>query len=249
VPGLVEPMSVLALATPAEEALATPEVTVIVLAYRSTGPLDACLRSLKTHNAKASFEVLVVANGVTADVSEVIARHPWVRTVTSRSNRGFAGGCNLGARHALGQRLVFLNDDAVVEVGWLDGLLHVLDTQEEVGVVASLLCDRSGIVLEFGGRTWGTVPEALDRGATLRQAQVAGPRVVEYAAGCSLLIDRDLFNRLEGFDETFYPAYFEDLDLCRRVWAAGRSVIVTPSSLVTHVEAESTTSVLSRGHL
>ncbi len=112
------------------------------------------------------------------------------------------------------------------------------------GVVGSVLCDRAGFVLEFGGRTRGTSPEALDRGATLRQAEVAGARVVEYTPGCSLLIDRELFDRVDGFDESFYPAYFEDIDLCRRVWATGRSVVVTPASLVTHAEAESTSSIL-----
>ena len=243
-PGPDEPLSVLALAAPAAVDLETPEVSVIVLAYRTTGPLDACLRSLQTHATKASFEVLVVANGVTSAVSEVIARHPWARRVDSRSNRGFAGGCNLGARHARGRRLLFLNDDAVVEVGWLDGLLHVLDTQEGVGVVGSVLCDRAGMVLEFGGRITGTVPAALDRGAPVHQTHIAGPRLVEYTPGCSLLIDRELFDRVDGFDDSFYPAYFEDVDLCRRVWATGRSVVVTPASLVTHVEAESTTSIL-----
>jgi GT2 family glycosyltransferase len=250
VPGLDEPVSVLALGAPAAPpeppavAIETPEVSVIVLAYRSTGSLDACLRSLRTHVTKTSFEVLVVANGVTSDVAEVVAQHPWVRCVSSRSNRGFAGGCNLGARHARGRRLLFLNDDAIVEVGWLDGLLHVLDTHEGVGVVGSVLCDRAGSVLEFGGRTWGTTPEALDRGATLHQTKVAGARVVEYTPGCSLLIDRQLFDRVEGFDESFYPAYFEDIDLCRRVWATGHSVVVTPASVVTHVEAESTSPIL-----
>jgi hypothetical protein len=71
------------------------------------------------------------------------------------------------------------------------------------------------------------------------------PRLVGFASGCSLLVDRELFDALGGFDEGYYPAYYEDPDLCRRIWAAGRAVAVTPASRVTHRESSST-SLLQR---
>jgi GT2 family glycosyltransferase/glycosyltransferase involved in cell wall biosynthesis len=221
-----------------------PDASVIVLGYRSVEPLAACLESLRSHPSAASFEVIVVLNGAAPEVVEVVDAADDVRVVRSWANRGFAGGCNLGARHALGRHLVFLNDDALVEQGWLDGLVHVAATRPEVGVVGSLLLDAHGAILEFGGKLHGLQPEALERGRSRAQAERLGPRYVDYVSGCSLLIERALFESIGGFDEHFYPAYFEDADLCRRVWAEGRAVVVTPASPVTHLEGESSSPVL-----
>ncbi len=104
--------------------------------------------------------------------------------------------------------------------------------------------DGQGKILEFGGGMDHVIPSALKRGESQYQAELVGPQLVAYASGCSLLVERDLFESLGGFDELFYPAYFEDADLSRRIWEAGRVVAVTPSSVVQHDESHSTNTVL-----
>jgi len=218
--------------------------SVVILGYRSARTLERCLSALATHRSAHRFETIVVLNGATGDVGEVAERHSEVAVVRSVANRGFAGGCNLGASKASGRYLVFLNDDAVVTEGWLDGLVHLASTVPGSGAVSSLVLDQQGKILEFGGGMDHLVPSALERGRSQYRAELVGPQLVAYASGCSLLVDRDLYDSLGGFDERFYPAYFEDADLSRRIWDAGRVVAVTPSSIVQHVESHSTNSIL-----
>jgi GT2 family glycosyltransferase len=214
--------------------------SVIVLGYRSAAALERCLCALATHYTMHSFETIVVLNGSTGDVIDIAERHSEVAVVPSVANRGFAGGCNLGASRANGKYLIFLNDDAVVTEGWLDGLIHMARTIPRSGAVSSLVLDEQGEILEFGGGMDHLVPSALERGEYQYRAELVGPQLVAYASGCSLLVERDLFESLGGFDERFYPAYFEDADLCRRIWDTGRVVAVTPASIVQHRESHST---------
>ncbi|HUY65991.1 MAG TPA: glycosyltransferase [Acidimicrobiales bacterium] len=237
---------------PTSEMSASPEsgkwtaivASVVILGYRSAGALERCLNALAVHRSAHPFETIVVLNGSSGDVSEVAERHSEVTVVRSVANRGFAGGCNLGASRASGRYLVFLNDDAVVTEGWLDGLVHMASTVPLSGAVASLVMDQKDRILEFGGGMDHLVPSALERGKGRYRAELVGPQLVAYASGCSLLVERDLFDSLGGFDERFYPAYFEDADLSRRIWEAGRVVAVTPASVVQHIESHSTNWVL-----
>lgn len=217
-----------------------PDVSVIVLAHRKAQLLHRCLAELRSHRSSASFEVVVVANGVSNDVLRVLSDHPWIVRVDSRSNRGFAGGANLGAQRSRGSRLLFLNDDAMVTDGWLDALMHVLDTRPEVAAVGSLIIDRDGRVLEFGSTFDGWSPRALDRGRPLDELAHEGSRDVAYTSACSLLIRRAAFEHVGAFDEAYYPAYYEDADLALRLWEAGHVVTATPSSVVIHAESAST---------
>lgn len=219
------------------------QVTVVVLAHRQAAELHRCLSALRSHVARTPFDVVVVANGASAKVLETLANHDWVSTVHSESNRGFAGGANLGASRATGRWVAFLNDDAVVTDGWLDGLVGVLERDPSVGLVGSVIVDDGGSVLEFGSGLEGLAPHALDRGADLGTLGARVPRDVAFVSACSVVMSTELFERVGRFDEDFYPAYFEDVDLCLRIWEAGRRVVVTPASVVVHSESASTTRV------
>lgn len=222
----------------------SPEVSVIVLAHRNVTLLRRCLTELSHHRSTAEFEVIAVANGATPEVRRVLDEFEEIVPVVSRSNRGFAGGANLGVSRARGARLAFLNDDALVTEGWLDALMHVLDTRPSTGAVGSLVVDQRGRVLEFGSTFEGWSPASLDRGRHLDELRCAVPRDVDYVSACSLLVRREVFEQVGGFDESYYPAYFEDADLAFRIWSAGHAVSVTPASVVVHSESASTTSVI-----
>jgi O-antigen biosynthesis protein len=219
---------------------AIPDVSVVVLAHRNATLLDRCLTGLRVHRSTAAFEVIVVANGATTDVRRVVDAHSWVVAVVSRSNRGFAGGANLGASRARGRFLAFLNDDACVTAGWLDALMHVLDTQPTTAAVGGVVTDHQGQVLEFGSSLRNLSPVSLERGRHIDELAGEVPRDVPFASACSILVRRAAFELVGGFDEAYYPAYFEDVDLCLRLWQAGHTVSVTPASMIMHTESAST---------
>ncbi len=142
-----------------------------------------------------------------------------------------------GRRPRAGRHLVFLNNDTVVLPGWLDALVETIERDARAGAVGSLFLYPDGRIQEAGaviwsnGETfkygWGKSPE--DRRFTFA-------REVDYCSGASLLVRRELFERLGGFDRRYAPAYYEDTDLCMGVRSLGYKVVYQPASRLYHFE-------------
>ena len=146
------------------------------------------------------------------------------RVIANGENRGFVDACNQGAEAARGRHLVFLNNDTVVLPGWLDKLVATVERDARAGAVGSLFLYPDGRVQEAGAVVWsngGTFHYGWGRSAEDRRFAFA--REVDYCSGASLLIRRELFERLGGFDRRYAPAYYEDKDLA---WSVlGRKVL------------------------
>src|SRR5687767_1415044 len=97
------------------------QASILVVNYNGRALLPECLAALERQNLpRDQFEILVVDNGSTDDSVPFIRReYPAVRLIESEHNRGFAGGNNLGARHAAGEWLALINNDAVAGERWL----------------------------------------------------------------------------------------------------------------------------------
>lgn len=219
-----------------------PLVSVIMLAWRLTDELLEALGALALE-ADERVEVIVVLNGALPAVQEAVAREVHGATViTAPYNVGYGGGCNRGASVARGAHLVFLSDDTKVAVGWLDAMLTAVAEHPEAGLVASVLVEPDGTIQEAGSRMLsdGTTI-AYGAGRILAEVpEFLHDRPIDYGSGAALMIERDLFIALGGFDPAFYPAYYEDVDLAFRARAAGRPVILAANARVTHIGRAST---------
>lgn len=228
---------------PAPEA---PDVSVVVLAFRRVDVLERCLRALAEHRSAASFEVVVVANGASVPVRTFLDRHvEGGVAVRARVNLGFAGGCNHGVAASKGRHVVLLNDDAVVEPGFLDALVAAVERRPRIAVVGALVLfpdrsvqDAGGVIGEDG------MPAVVGRGSDERAAIATEPRQVDYVSGCAVLVRREAWDAVGGMDERFYPAYFEDVDLCLRLRSAGWETWFEPEAKVLHDESASSDLVL-----
>jgi GT2 family glycosyltransferase len=213
-------------------------IDVVVVNWNSGAHLRQCLESVDASNNGAVALVTVVDNAST-DGSAQDARTYAARTFDYRlhangQNRGFAAACNTGAALGNARFILFLNPDARL---FPDALRKLGEAALELstrgyGVLGIALRDRSGRV----GRTCSRQPRpshfwakmlALDRvsGGLLKSHVMtewphADSRDVEHVIGACYLIRRDLFESLGGFDERFF-LYLEDVDLSRRVLAAG----------------------------
>lgn len=218
-----------------------PVVAVIVLVTRDVTPLVRCLRSVrKSTPIEVQHEVIVVANGTDPARLHTIREREDVTLIHSPVNLGFASGCNLASRMARGARLVFLNDDVVVTPGWLESLGRAMDEDERTAVVGSrvLMADgrlqEAGCVLWSDGSTSG-VGRGDDPGGVAYQRR----RPVDYVSFCSAMVRRTAWDAAGGFDERYFPAYYEDVDLCLSLQARGWTVVYEPSSVVQHEEGGS----------
>jgi GT2 family glycosyltransferase/glycosyltransferase involved in cell wall biosynthesis len=217
-------------------------VSVVVITYRDAALLRDCLLSLQRSNADGiAFEVLVVVNGHqvqwAAGLPDLDGR---VRYLTAGSNLGFAGACNLAARHSAGEYLLLLNDDALVEPGWLSTLLRTADRHPEAAAVGSCMLDVNGRIFEAGSVMWndGTTL-GVGRGLPASSARWDFVRSVDYCSAASLLVRRSAWDAVGGMDTGYHPAYAEDVDICLRFADLGMTVLFEPRSRVVHRVSQS----------
>ena len=223
---------------------AEPRVSVFVLTQKDAGLLGGCLSSLAEHlPASIPTEVLVLCNGAAPDVVAFAQRQlTGARVFVSPVNLGFGGGNNKLAREARGELLLLLNDDAEVEPGWLEPLVQTLDEHPRAAAVGSRILFPDGRVQEAGSVLFDDASTApVGRGLPPGSGAWAFRRRVDYTSANSLLLRASAYDEVGGFDEDYYPAYYEDLDLALALRAAGWCWLYDGRSRIRHQESASTT--------
>jgi hypothetical protein len=208
--------------------------SVIIVNYNGLDDLKACLRSLEADSSRR-YDVILVDNASTDGSARYVRRnHPAIEVVENDGNLGFGHGSNLGARHARGAYIAFLNPDTVVEPGWLDALVVALEGHPRAGLATSkiLLRDDPERINTCGNRVHCT-GLTLCRGLGARREAFGTRTWVSAVSGAAFVVRRDLFESLGGFDESFF-LYMEDTDLSWRARLAGYGCLYVPDSVVHH---------------
>ncbi|GAA4611347.1 hypothetical protein GCM10023108_03260 [Saccharopolyspora hordei] len=225
-----------------------PLVSVIVPVHGKWPYTRQCLRFLGGHVVSVPFEVIVVDDASPDDSAEKLAACEGVRLVRTERNLGFIGACNLGAQHARGEHLFFLNNDAEVTESWLDVLMDTMRSDERIGLVGAKLVYPDGRLQEAGGIVWADgTGWNYGRGTDPGGAEFNVLRDVDYCSGAAILVRKDVFQQVGGFDTRYAPAYYEDTDLAFAVRAAGYRTVVQPKAVVVHHEGVSNGTDLSTG--
>ncbi len=221
---------------------AAPEISIIVLVTGGTERVQRCLASItEMAHGGPSAEVIVLANGTSEKALQPLAERDDIVLVRSAVNHGFGGGCNWAARFARGDRLVFLNDDATVTAGWLSALSRALDSDPRIGVAGSRILLRDGRLQEAGDVIWSDGSTShLGRGLASDDATLMHRRDVDYVSFASAMVRDAAWDDVGGFDERYFPAYYEDADLCLAARSRGWRVVCEPASVVVHDEGSST---------
>lgn len=215
------------------------EISIVILAWRRVDLLRTCLESLAGLSAAPPFEVQIVANGATPEVLDFLQTQvEGAQLTVLRENVGFGVACNIGAAASKAKYLVFLNDDVIVMPDWLTELHATAQTPGAVAA-ASLLLNVDGTVQEAGSRVCrGGITLPLGAQLTIAEASAQGyltVRPLDYGSAAALIVGRNDFLDVGGFDKRYCPAYFEDVDLCLRLRAKGGDVLLAPSSCLVHL--------------
>lgn len=212
----------------------SPAVSVVVVTYGSGATLARCLGALKTQSF-TDFETILVDNAAGDDAAVVAVKaDPGLRLIANDANLGFAAAVNQAARAATGRWLALLNPDAYADPAWLAELLAAADAWPQVRAFGSrqLLAEDPGRLDGLGDAM--SVSGFPFRGG-YRQTDPHRQEVGEVFSACggAMLVDRELFLALGGFDERLF-CYCEDVDFGYRMRLAGEPTVIVPSAVVLH---------------
>ncbi|MGH7589225.1 MAG: glycosyltransferase family 2 protein [Gemmatimonadota bacterium] len=214
--------------------------SIIVPAYARAGLTRQCLRTLLGQSHQVSWEVVVIDDGSPEDLSESLGLHDdRIRVLRREENGGFAKVCNEGAAATGGEFLVFLNNDTLPRDGWLDALVRRASEHPQAGILGSRLLYPDGTVQHAGVVICqDRYPRHVYAGFPGDHPAVLRPRPFQAVTAASMLVRREVFDALGGFD-TAYRNGLEDADLCLRAGELGHQVHYVPESVVVHLESAS----------
>jgi hypothetical protein len=224
------------------------DISIIIINTNEKHFLEPLLNSIKENVNSVAYEVIVVDNNSSDGSPEMIReRCEDVKLVEMDHNGGFSKSNNRGARIAQGKYLVILNPDTIVCKNALESMFEFLERENSVAVVGCKLLNPDGslqrscgifpnLKTEFYFRTFlnRIFPKSKLVGSYLLGSwDYSSTAEVDWVTGACLMIRKDLFDQLGGFDERLYM-YYEDVDLCYRVRELGWKIYFIPNSFIYH---------------
>lgn len=220
------------------------KIFVVILNFNGTNDLKSCLPTLKyLYSDKYHLETVILDNGSSTNelnkLSQLLKKYPKIKLLKNGKNIGFAKGNNIGIKYALDKNadyIVLLNNDTKIESNFIKrgvdfkaDIISPVVKFREFKDKPQFLYDLGGYVNWWTGRTSHI---NAYRDEYLKKVKEP-PLNVDYVAGCSMMIKRDVFEKIGLLDETYF-IYFEDVDFCVSAKKAGFSVLVDPASTIFH---------------
>jgi GT2 family glycosyltransferase len=219
------------------------KITIQIVNYNSREIIKECLGSIRVClNNTHDPEVLIINNdpdklsGLLKDIEFPFE----VRLVEVNENIGFGRAHNLGCKEARGELLLFLNPDTKMPEGSLVRMLDAMEADKRIGIVGPVLVNHKGHVAEESYGSKKTPLSIIKKKllVTGSGAEKGNIFEVDWVSGGAMLIRKELFDELGGFDEDFFM-YFEDVDLCLRAKKKGYKIVVNPLSRIFHQSGQS----------
>ena len=218
----------------------SPLVSIVIPTY---GRIDLVYRLLLSIHLQDSgifeYEVIVSedASELGCDVDEYVSG---ITLIKNPKNLGFLKNCNNAVSQAKGKFIVLLNNDTFVTPNWLQELLHPFEQNNKAGLVGGMLLYPNGDIQEAGGIVWNNgQPWNVAKGKDSYHCEYNYTREVDYISGAALCMKKQLWDELNGFDERYAPAYYEDTDFAFKVKSLGYKVLYTPLCKIVHDEGQS----------
>ena len=226
-----------------------PTLSIIVVSYNTRELLRACLDSVYRETRRTDFELIVVDNASSDQSVEMVRREfPKVKVFALQDNVGFARANNEGARAARGEYLLLLNPDTEVLDDAIDKLVGFARENPRYGLYGGATRFADGSQNPTSGwnmaTRWSLLSTAIGLSSLFRGSRLFNseslaswewdePRGVDIVTGCFMLLTRNLWDKLGGFDEQF-RMYAEDADLCLRAKAEGAKPVLCPDAEIIH---------------
>lgn len=196
-----------------------------------------CLKSIFCNTGNINYEIIAVDDHSKDDTLQMLSQCKNIKVITNNEAKGFGLACNLGIQRAQGKYILLLNNDTKVTDGWLNALFRPFDLDPSTGLVGAKLIYPNGTLQEAGGIVWKDASGwNYGRGDDPDKPEYSYLREVDYCSGATVLVRKDILDKLGGLDMRYVPAYYEDTDLAFAVRNWGFKVMFQPFSRVIHYE-------------
>ncbi len=224
---------------------AADTLSIIVVNRNTSRLLSDCLRHIFESEVMKTLQVIVVDNGSTDDsVSMVREKFPDVLLIEAGRNLGFAKANNLGFDSSTGKSILLVNSDAMLRKDCASRLIRTMESNPSIGMVGPQLLNKDTtpqtsyeatptLLTELVGR--GILKVLFPRRYPGRNLRPSGPIEVETLIGAVILISREAWENMRGFDEAYF-FFFEETDLAYRMRKSGLLVYHDPDARAVHLQ-------------
>lgn len=220
------------------------DVSIITVNYNGYDDTCQMIEAIHEHIHSVAYEIIVVDNASRRNEAVLLRkRYPFVHTIRSSANRGFAGGNNLGYSVAKGKYLFFLNNDTIIKDDKFRELIDRLETDAKVGGVCPMIryaADDEQI--QYAGFTpltrYTLRNQSIGNGEYLSERYLRA-KEVPYMHGAAMLVRREAYELVGKMPEVYF-LYYEELDWSISLTNAGYKLWYDPCCMVYHKESRST---------
>ncbi|MHB1664293.1 MAG: glycosyltransferase [bacterium] len=214
-------------------------VSIVIPVYNQWDYTYMCLKSILeyTKDNNITYEIIIADDNSSDDTVNIEKYVKNIKIIRNKNNLGFLKNCNNAAKYAAGKYILFLNNDTEVQRNWLGNLLQLMESDKSVGIAGPKFIYPNGILLEAGGIIWNDAESwHFGKYDNSNRPEYNYIKEVDYISGACIMIRKELFDDIGGFDERYAPAYYEDSDIAFEVRKRGYKVIYQPESVVVHYE-------------
>jgi GT2 family glycosyltransferase len=227
-------------------ALSTPVADVLLITWNGREHTLAAIEGVEAQIGSGTAQardvlITVVDNGSNDGTARAVGeRYPRVRLIVLPKNRGFTGGIDEGVRTSPARNVIFLNNDAVPEPGWLGAMIDAIEAApRDVIAVAGKIVDMGGTLIDFVRGVMTFDGHAFQEGFRKPLGSVEEPAAggeLLFPCGGNMIVRRAPFQTLGGFDDDYF-AYLEDVDFGWRSWLSGWRTTYEPQAIVRHASS------------
>ena len=218
-------------------------LSIIIVLYNQAHFSFLCLKSI-LHHADVEYEVVIIDNASTDETENLLLQIDNTKVIRNKENIGFLKAVNQGSKVAKGKYVLLLNNDAMLEEQSLSSAIHTIEKDRAIGAVGGKIKLVDGTLQEAGNIVWNDGScVGYGRGDNPNDPQFMFKRQVDYCSGAFLLFRRTDFLNLNGFDNSFSPAYYEETDFCIQLNKSGLKTIYDPNVAIVHYEFASSGNV------
>jgi len=222
-------------------------VSIIIINYKQKTLLRDCIKSIFDVIKSYPYEIIIINNSPEENLDSLKLEYPSVKLINSE-NKGFASANNIGAKNSSGEYLFFLNADTIIKT---DFLLNFINSFKEIEFgVAGLKLYNTDNTFQLSFWKENTFFDELDNKRDekdfkkrninfINEIEYQNSEIceVEWVSGAAMIIQKNVFRNVDGFDERFF-LFYEDADLCKRLLSKGLKIYFYPFCKIIHLKGE-----------